>query len=162
MSFMSTYSLEARDAERERRPERHVRLRVKPLRVNERHADAPEHARQRADQVEVAEERGGARLLVAEAVAHLAAPAVRASRAGALPSGRDAPSGRVLEHGQARCSRAQLREKVDPLVAHRGQIAGDAAVVADELPLVGARVLEVRVVDERARDLAARRATAGS
>ena len=47
-------------------------------------------------------------------------------------------------------------EERDPLVSHLRHVAGDAAVVTDEAPRVGRSVLDVCVVDERARDLAAR------
>ena len=54
--------------------------------------------------------------------------------------------------------RAEHAQRDEPILAHLRQVARDAAVVADELALIGLGVGEVRVVDEHAGDLAARRA----
>src|SRR5690606_32328836 len=56
------------------RRERHVGLGVEARGVGHRRADAPEHARQLAHDVEVAEQRHGPGLLEADAVADAAAP----------------------------------------------------------------------------------------
>ena len=127
---------------------------MKALGVHRLGADAAQHARDLADHVEVAEQRGGARLLVAEAVAVAAATLRDRHLGGALGPRR----GRLAHHRQSPLLGPQVAEEIDPLLPHLGQIAGHAAVVTDQPAPVGAGLFEVGVVDEHARGLATRRA----
>ena len=142
---------EARNAERERGAEHHLGLRVEAARVVERELEPAERARQCADQVEVRQKRARPELRVLEPIA-TRLPLHDPRRRPFLPLGLLRQRLRV--HPLLRAEAAQVD---DPLLAHRREIARDAAVVADELSLVRASVLEVGGVDERARHLAAGR-----
>src|SRR6185295_11684262 len=54
--------------------------------------------------------------------------------------------------------RIEHAQRDEPVLAHLDEVTRDAAVVTDELALVGLGFLEVRVMDQRSGDLAARRA----
>ena len=69
---------------------------------------------------------------------------------------RISSAGRLLLH--ARLLRSEPRQVDEPLAPHRRQVARDAAVVADELSLIGSRRPRCSWVHERARGLSARRA----
>src|SRR6185312_1653891 len=141
---------EAHHAERERRRERHVRLGMKTGRVEKRQPRATKRTRERANEIEVREIRARPELREREAIA------VRGALLDALR--RRAPLRRFgFRFLDARRLRAQLDEELRALLAHRRQIAADAAVVTNELALVLLRVLEVRRVHERAGDFSARR-----
>src|SRR5205823_266868 len=62
-----------------------------------------------------------------------------------------------LRRDDARSLRVELDQEVLTLIAHRGEIARDAAVVANELPILVRVLFEVLRVDERAGDFPARR-----
>src|SRR5205823_5484361 len=106
-------------------------------RIGHRDARAAEHARQRADQIEVTEQRARPGLLEAEAVA----------RRGALgrvdrrlsPLTRLARRLRLLDSDELLLG-THLREEDEALLAHLIEVAGDATVVANERALVGLRL----------------------
>src|SRR5262249_28887087 len=101
---------------------------------------------------EVGEERARARLRVAEAVAPRG-PLDDARRRRLALARRDGRRQRLRHHGLL-C--AELSQVDEALARHRGEIARDAAVGADEAARLLLCILQVRGVDERARDLAAR------
>src|SRR5580704_11241565 len=63
------------------------------------------------------------------------------------------PAHRVGRHSGL--DRAEVTKLDEALLAHRGQVAGDSAVVADELALLGLGILQVGGVDESSRDFPA-------
>src|SRR5258708_36640699 len=75
-----------------------------------------------------------------------------------LARGKDGRGDRPLRPrmGHAGHQGAELVQEPETLLSYRGEVARDAAVVADELARVGLRVGHVRRVDERPLDLAAR------
>ena len=89
-------------------------------------ARAAKRARQRADEVEVRQERRGAELLVDEAIP----PRLALHQADGRPLAIALAGG--VRAGAAPPPRASAGRR--GAVAHRREIAGDAAVVADELP----------------------------
>ena len=143
-----------RDPEPERRTEGELRLGVEPDRVEQLEARAPDDPRQVADEIEVPEEGDPPELRVAEAIA----PRRPLGRAHGRARGGSHHGARARRGRRGRRPGVHPPQEVEPLPLHRLEIAGDAAVVADELRR-GARlgVTDVVRVEQALERLAARR-----
>src|SRR5262249_32646773 len=144
---------------------------------------AAEAAREQAHEIEMAEERGAADLRESDAIRRIrqartdvarephalgafGLAIARRLRDFALGGAAATALGDVAEHAPRveagtgllrRLGRSGQAQPDKPVRTHLRQIARDAAVVADELAPIGLRLAKVRVMDEHAGDLAARR-----